>query len=245
VGSLVFFAADDGAGDALWKSNGQSAGTAMVSAVAPYEGDYGGDMLGIGNTLFFVADDGTHGVELWRSNGTDAGTVMVRDIRQVADDEYAYAPSDFAAVGQHLYFVADDGLHGEEPWRSDGTEQGTDEVRDINVGGGLTLSRRAVPDPRRGTAVVTTFVEGAGHLVVEPAGKKLIKTVREHPRRASRVRVTLTPNAAGMRKLRHALRVAHREGKDVGRIRVGARFTFTPCGGGPSSQTRRYTLSLR
>jgi hypothetical protein len=48
-----------------------------------------------------------------------------------------------------------------------------------------------------------------------------------------------------MRKLRHALRVAHRHGKNVGKIRVGARFTFTPCGGDPSSQTRRYTLTLR
>ena len=56
---------------------------------------------------------------------------------------------------------------------------------------------------------------------------------------------TLTPTKAGMTKLRQALRRAHRHRRDVGKLGVRARFTFTPCGGTPSSLVRRYTLKLK
>jgi hypothetical protein len=48
-----------------------------------------------------------------------------------------------------------------------------------------------------------------------------------------------------MRMLKRALREAHRNGTEVGKLRVRARFTFTPCGGEPSSQTGRFVLKLK
>lgn len=36
-----------------------------------------------------------------------------------------------------LYFVADDGAHGDELWRTDGTDAGTMMVKDINIGSAL------------------------------------------------------------------------------------------------------------
>ena len=43
-------------------------------------------------------------------------------------------PYDLTDVGGTLYFTADDGTHGCELWRSDGTEAGTVMVQDLNRG---------------------------------------------------------------------------------------------------------------
>jgi len=90
-------------------------------------------LTAVGGGLFFAADDGTHGTELWHTDGTQAGTALVRDIDPGTDGDYYSGPSPLAAVGQTLYFSADDGTHGRELWKSDGTEAGTVLVKDINL----------------------------------------------------------------------------------------------------------------
>lgn len=40
----------------------------------------------------------------------------------------------FTVVGDRLFFIANDGVHGLEIWSSDGTSQGTQLVRDIQAG---------------------------------------------------------------------------------------------------------------
>ena len=88
----------------------------------------------MGGTLFFTADDGIHGSELWKSDGSQAGTVLVKDIDPDADGYDEYGPSYLTAVGGTLFFTADDGIHGEELWKSDGTRAGTVLVKDIHPG---------------------------------------------------------------------------------------------------------------
>jgi ELWxxDGT repeat protein len=158
VGDTLFFKADDnGVGDELWKSNGTEAGTVLVKDVNPLQNcGYSGDgpcdsdpsaLTDVDGTLFFVADDGVHGQELWVSDGTAEGTRLVQDLNPLVtcdtrgdnpgsgshpcDSE----PEHLANVNGTLYFAANDGTHGYELWKSDGTPEGTTLVKDIRPGG--------------------------------------------------------------------------------------------------------------
>jgi ELWxxDGT repeat protein len=59
-----------------------------------------------------------------------SGASLVRDINP-GDGSF---PVDTTNVGGTLFFTADDGTHGHELWRSDGTAAGTRLVRDIKPG---------------------------------------------------------------------------------------------------------------
>jgi ELWxxDGT repeat protein len=51
------------------------------------------------------------------------------------DGPYAgISPANLTAVGNRLFFTANDGIHGNELWMSDGTAAGTRQLRDINPG---------------------------------------------------------------------------------------------------------------
>jgi ELWxxDGT repeat protein len=146
VGSSTYFTAYDSThGRELWKSNGTVAGTMMVSDIIPGNLDSNpGNLTNVNGTLYFTAKDGLgfHGIELWKSDGTAAGTMMIKDIFSggqigyygwyIANSSY---PSNLTNVNGILYFLANDGTHGKELWRSDGTASGTTMIKDIFPGG--------------------------------------------------------------------------------------------------------------
>ena len=102
-------------------------------------------MASLNGNVLFAANDGPdpttqHGNELWRSDGTAA--VLVKDINPgthvqgvttVANDSN---PTDLTTSGSYVYFTANDGTHGVQLWKSDGTTIGTTMVTDINEAGG-------------------------------------------------------------------------------------------------------------
>ncbi len=119
--------------------------------------------------LYFYFDDGIHGLELWASDGTASGTGMVRDICPGACGAVWFSSYlALAATPDAVFFAANDGVHGLELWRTDGTATGTRLVRDIRsrvrrqraqdllrarrssgVLGGRRRSRRGALDERR------------------------------------------------------------------------------------------------
>jgi ELWxxDGT repeat protein len=119
VNGTVFFQANDGAhGKELWESNGSAAGTLLVDDINPGAANGYARNLANGNgTLFFEANDGTHGFELWASNGSAAGTFLVADINpSTTPGINGSYPSNLANAGGALFFAANDGTHGVEPW---------------------------------------------------------------------------------------------------------------------------------
>jgi ELWxxDGT repeat protein len=136
VNGTLFFTADDGIhGNELWKSDGTTAGTVLVKDVNPGAAASGpGSLTNVNGTLFFTADDGVHGKQLWKSDGTDTGTLLVKDIYTGNRTGYGYTPAELTNVNGTLFFAANDGVHGYELWKSDGTVAGTAMVKDINPG---------------------------------------------------------------------------------------------------------------
>src|SRR5262245_18159900 len=139
IGTTLFFTANDGVNGAeLWKSDGTAAGTVLVKDINPGSASSSPyDHTVVKGTLFFTANDGANGRELWKSDGTAAGTVLVKDIRP-GNSPYGFpltsSPANLTAVGNQLFFSADDGVSGRELWKSDGTAAGTVLVKDIRPG---------------------------------------------------------------------------------------------------------------
>ncbi|MDW8244775.1 MAG: hypothetical protein RMJ88_16325, partial [Thermogemmata sp.] len=122
----------------LWASDGTVTGTVLVADL--YAGSDSSNpsyLVNVEGTLYFAArysppSGQDYGIELMRSDGTEAGTVMVRDI---APGSLSSNPRMLTNVNGRLFFVANDGVTGNELWISeDGTFSTTQLVMDINPG---------------------------------------------------------------------------------------------------------------
>ncbi|NOK63453.1 MAG: hypothetical protein GFH25_541276n8 [Chloroflexi bacterium AL-N10] len=139
VDNTLFFSASDdetGTNRELWKSDGTTEGTQMVKDIWPGAESSGArELVNVEGVVFFSANDGQHGTELWKSDGTEAGTTIVKDIFPTSDS----TPMWLTNVNGTLFFAAKDRSFNVfqdgdvELWRSDGTEAGTQRVKDINT----------------------------------------------------------------------------------------------------------------
>lgn len=155
---VSYFAADDSVvyhpdGTAtynreLFRTDGTAPGTYRVKDINPGSNpSTPTDFIRYNHFVFFSADDGVHGTELWRTDGTEAGTLQVADLNPGAfgsGPQYPIvahfrsvtsAPNDRSDARNVLLFLADDGVHGLELFRSDGTAEGTALIKDINPAG--------------------------------------------------------------------------------------------------------------
>jgi ELWxxDGT repeat protein len=89
-------------------------------------------------TIFLSARHPASGLELWKISGDTAS--LVKDIRPGVANSRLTGGGGASILGSTLIFNADDGVHGRELWRSDGTAAGTTLVKDVTPGATGTVS---------------------------------------------------------------------------------------------------------
>jgi ELWxxDGT repeat protein len=143
-GKAIFSASDGTTYEELWVTDGTRDGTKLVKDINPEFGSaLGGTfwdevaLLNKGEAVF-SAYHPDYGQELWITDGTAKGTKMVKDINLTLDDfddPAGSQPMNMISTGRgEVMFLADDGIHGNELWITDGTAAGTKLVKDINEG---------------------------------------------------------------------------------------------------------------
>ncbi|WP_163995216.1 ELWxxDGT repeat protein [Pyxidicoccus caerfyrddinensis] len=113
---VYFFGRNPTYGHELWVTDGTRSGTHLVKDINPGpESAFPGDPntpYAVGSGLVFNAFEPVHGDELWWTDGTPAGTRMA-DLYEGTANSYPYG---FTRVGDQVFFTAEDGVHGREPW---------------------------------------------------------------------------------------------------------------------------------
>lgn len=98
----------------------------MVKDIIPQGGSNPVYLTALNDKLIFVIPKGKDDKpQLWRSDGTKAGTTHLASFSSLGP---------FVVTRSRVYFTANDGEHGSEPWRSNGTPDGTQMIDDLKPG---------------------------------------------------------------------------------------------------------------
>lgn len=129
-GRLFFRATTLEHGEATWVTDGTPLGTIRMADLHPGLSNPSLTVPVEAGDVYVFAAESDGEVELWRTNLTPDGTGLLRDIK--SNKTRPSQPSQLVAYKDHLYFTADDGLHGIELWRTDGSS--TTLVQDLYPG---------------------------------------------------------------------------------------------------------------
>ena len=143
------FPVSDSSRSELWESDGTPGGTVLFKSFTPViSGDipivyipFNANLFSAtftqslfqSNKFFFTARTPTQGNELWISDGTLGGTSVVKDINAGVASGIDSTNMSYLYTSTTLFFAANDGAHGNELWKTDGTIGGTSSVFDINL----------------------------------------------------------------------------------------------------------------
>jgi len=147
-GTLFFSTVDPTTGSpALWKSDGTTAGTVLVSSHG------GSEYTPFNGSVYFSAGG------LWKTDGTAAGTVLVSSVDA----------RELTVVDGKLFFRGTTSTDGSELWVSDGSTAGTVLVKDLNPG-----STTHWIQPRFGHRVKVTSVNSSTPLSLTDLNGRLM-----------------------------------------------------------------------
>ena len=105
----------------LWKTDGTRDGTSIIKTFEIEESQP--FLMAFDEKKFLFGKTN----ELWISDGTTNGTKKLRNFENLTFNAVSYADK--------FYFTANDGVHGYELWKSDGTEENTIMFKDIDPNG--------------------------------------------------------------------------------------------------------------
>lgn len=164
-GDILVIAVEDALNGAeLWKSDGTPAGTTLLrDLVAGPEGSDPVNLTTVGSRVFFSVADDAGKRNLWLSNGLAAGTNLVKDLGFPNSN----GPERLANLNGTLLFVGYSVADNFELWKSDGTNGGTVQVKNINpnLSGASGINHPFA----LGTTLYFTATDGA-------SGRELYKT---------------------------------------------------------------------
>ncbi|MBC7172805.1 MAG: hypothetical protein H5U40_10275, partial [Polyangiaceae bacterium] len=136
-GQRLYFGADDGySGTELWSLESPTAAPVLVADI------FGGTtpapngaipnasipmgFVTFGEHVYFAATNGpVDDVELYRHSGSGAMSPVEQVVAVNPNPEVGSDPRSLVVSGGKLFFIADDGVHGEQLFVTDGTAQGT------------------------------------------------------------------------------------------------------------------------
>jgi ELWxxDGT repeat protein len=132
-GAVFFSAYSPLNGYELYKTDGTEVGTSLMDLWTGEDSSEPGHFVVFNSMLYFQAYDSSNGnVEWWRTDGTIEHTVMIKDIWPAIDFSGTFYH--FTEMGGELYFLANDGVHGQELWKMDGSLNPPTMVKDIYDG---------------------------------------------------------------------------------------------------------------
>ena len=122
----VYFTANDGTGNAIWKTDGTSGGTTEV------RDGFSCGFTALGNKMIYAGTTTSYGTELHVMQND--GQVWLSPVKDIKTGTPSGDPKDFIEVGSNLIFTAVTAAKGWELWKTDGTALGTVIVKDIVSG---------------------------------------------------------------------------------------------------------------
>ena len=133
MNGFVLFLGNNLPGDQeLWRSDGTSAGTSMVTVINPapnFNSSQYPLLKKVGNRVLFIGSDAQYGLQLWSSDGTSANTARLTNATEPANSSFQIAIFHATLAGT-AYVSISDGASSTtwSVWRTDGTAAGTRRV---------------------------------------------------------------------------------------------------------------------
>lgn len=169
--NIYFVGSDGNTGDGLWRTDGTDVGTQLIKTLTNTAGAIGYTPFLFGSNIFIPLNEGA---DLGISDGSPGGTTVLKSNLMNLD----FLETKPLVPGYFL-FAADDGIHGTEPWRSDGTTSGTFLLKDLVTAGDSFFFGKAVSIGTVTFFVAQSDTEFAGLWKTDgtPAGTMMVKDI--------------------------------------------------------------------